>query len=45
MAESDFAEKINNDEIEEFSTDVCTGNNDKRMYLYYQLVNGLCRKS
>ena len=41
MAESDFAEKINNDEIEEFSTDVCTGNNDKRMYLYYQLVNGL----
>ena len=39
MAESDFAEKLNTDEAP--VTDVMTGDRDKRMYLYYQLVRSI----
>lgn len=45
MAESSFTEKINMDHvrnyIEECSTDVMTGGRNKRMQLYYQLVQSL----
>ena len=41
MAESNSAEKQNIDFTEEYSTDVMTGDKDKRMYLYYQLVGSL----
>lgn len=41
MAESNFAEKMNIDLDEEFSTDVMTGDRDKRMHMYYQLANSL----
>lgn len=43
MAESNSAEKINIEFIEEcaHSTDVMTGDRDKNMYLYYQLVQSL----
>jgi superfamily II DNA or RNA helicase/HKD family nuclease len=41
MAEYNYAEKINNDFVEEYSTDVMTGDRDKRMYLYYQLIHSL----
>lgn len=43
MAESDVAEKMNLDAVEWYSTDVMTGGADKRMYLYYQLVQSLKR--
>ena len=41
MAESDFAKELNMDFAEEYSTDVTTGDRDRRMYLYYQLVGSL----
>ena len=41
MAEYNSAEKLNMDIAEEYSTDVMTGDRDKRMYLYYQLVRSL----
>ena len=40
MAESNSAEELNRD-FEEYSTDVMTGDRDKRMYLYYQLIHSL----
>lgn len=43
MAESDVAEKMNLDAAEWYSTDVMTGGADRRMYLYYQLVQSLKR--
>ncbi|MGN0395786.1 MAG: DEAD/DEAH box helicase family protein, partial [Coprococcus sp.] len=39
MAESDFEKKINIDDTP--VTDVMTGDRDKRMYLYYQLVRSI----
>lgn len=41
MAEFNSAEKLNIDFAEEYSTDVMTGDRNKRMYLYYQLINSL----
>ncbi len=41
MAEFNFAEKQNVDMIENYSTDVMTGDRDKRMYLYYQLLSSI----
>lgn len=41
MAEFNSAENLNIDFAEEYSTDVMTGDRDKRMYLYYQLINSL----
>lgn len=41
MAEFNSAEKRNIDFTEAYSTDVMTGDKDKRMYLYYQLVSSL----
>lgn len=41
MVEFNSAEKINIDFVEEYSTDVMTGDRDKRMYLYYQLIRSL----
>lgn len=42
MAESDFAERINIDDIDDAPvTDVMTGDQDRRMYLYYQLVRSI----
>ena len=41
MAEFNSAEKRDIDFTEEYSTDVMTGDKDKRMYLYYQLVGSL----
>lgn len=40
MAEFNSAEKLDID-FAEYSTDVMTGDRDKRMYLYYQLINSL----
>ena len=45
MVESSFTEKVNMDYarnyMEEYSTDVMTGGRNKRMQLYYQLVQSL----
>lgn len=41
MAEFNSAENLNIDLAEEHSTDVMTGDRDRRMYLYYQLINSL----
>ncbi len=41
MAECDSAKKLSMDSVEDYSTDVMTGGRDKRMYLYYQLINSL----
>lgn len=41
MAEFDSAKELNIDLAEDYSTDVMTGDRDKRMYLYYQLVGSL----
>lgn len=41
MVKFNSAEKINSTFAEDCSTDVCTGGSDKRMYLYYQLINSL----
>lgn len=41
MAEFNSAEKLNIDFVEGYSTDVMTGDRDKRMYLYYQLIQSL----
>lgn len=41
MAEFDSAKELNIDFAEEYSTDVMTGDRDRRMYLYYQLVGSL----
>lgn len=41
MAEFNSAEKMNIEAAEIESTDVMTGDKDKRMYLYYQLVNSI----
>lgn len=40
MAEFDSAERVST-YLEEYDTDVMTGDRDKRMYLYYQLVNSM----
>ena len=37
MAESDFAEKIEIEELQIESTDVMTGDRNKSRFLYYQL--------
>lgn len=42
MAEFDSAERVST-YLEEYDTDVMTGDQDKRMYLYYQLVNSMKR--
>ncbi|MBR1740369.1 MAG: DEAD/DEAH box helicase family protein, partial [Lachnospiraceae bacterium] len=41
MAEFNFAEDLNMNPEEVQSTDVMTGDSDKRMYLYYQLIGSL----
>jgi superfamily II DNA or RNA helicase/HKD family nuclease len=41
MVEFNSAEKLNIDFVEGYSTDVMTGDRDKRMYLYYQLIQSL----
>lgn len=41
MAEFDAAESLKMDCAEVYSTDVMTGGKDKRMYLYYQLIQSL----
>lgn len=41
MAEFNSTKKLNIDFSEKYSTDVMTGDRDKRMYLYYQLINSL----
>lgn len=41
MAESDFAKNLNEDYCVIDSTDVMTGDKDRRMQLYYQLVNSM----
>ncbi len=41
MAESDFAKNLNEDSCEISSTDVMTGDRDRRMQLYYQLINSM----
>lgn len=41
MAEFNSAEKVKIDFAEGYSTDVMTGDRDKRMYLYYQLIRSL----
>ncbi len=41
MGELNSAEKLNIDFETEYSTDVMTGDRNKRMYLYYQLINSL----
>lgn len=41
MAEFNSAKELNMDFVEEYSTDVTTGDRDRRMYLYYQLVGSL----
>lgn len=41
MAELNYKKNLNEDLIEEYTTDVMTGGRDKRMYLYNQLVNSL----
>lgn len=42
MAEFDSAERVST-YLEEYDTDVMTGDRDKRMYLYYQLINSMKR--
>ena len=42
MAEFDSAERVST-YLEAYDTDVITGDRDKRMYLYYQLVNSMKR--
>lgn len=42
MAEFDSAERVST-YLEEYDTDVMTGDRDKRMHLYYQLVNSMKR--
>lgn len=41
MAELNTAEELNDIYEMEYCTDAITGGQDKRMYLYYQLINGL----
>ncbi len=41
MAEFNSAEKLNIEEADIESTDVMTGDRDRRMYLYYQLINSI----
>ena len=41
MAECNHAEEVTNEVQIEYSTDVMTGDRDRRMYLYYQLSNSL----
>ena len=43
MAEYNSAEKLNTEIAESYSTDVMTGGTEKRMYLYYQLINSIKR--
>ena len=43
MAEYNSAEKLNTEFAESYSTDVMTGGTEKRMYLYYQLINSIKR--
>ena len=41
MAQSDYVEKIEYEPVEIVRTDVMTGDRDKRMYLYYQLIRSM----
>lgn len=41
MAELNTAEELDDIYEMEYCTDAITGGQDKRMYLYYQLINGL----
>lgn len=41
MAEFNSAKELNTDFSEVYDTDVMTGDRDKRMYLYYQLIGSL----
>lgn len=41
MAECNTAERLGATKETEYSTDVMTGDRDKRMHLYYQLINSL----
>ena len=41
MAEFNTAEKVEDHIREDYVTDVMTGDRDKRMYLYYQLVGSM----
>lgn len=41
MAEFNTAENLNIEPIEVARTDVMTGDRDKRMYLYYQLIHSI----
>ena len=43
MAEFDSAERVST-YLEEYDTDVMTGDRNKRMYLYYQLVNSIKKR-
>lgn len=43
MAEFDFAEEINIQNSETPYTDVMTGDRDRRMYLYYQLISSISK--
>ena len=45
MAQSDFAEKINADELEIEYTDVMTGDKNKNRFLYYQLKMSMLKAS
>lgn len=41
MAEYNIAENLESESLDEYSTDVMTGDRNKRMYLYHQLANSL----
>ena len=41
MAESDTAENVNTGTVEIVSTDVMTGDRDRKMFLYYQLIRSI----
>ncbi len=41
MAEFDSTERLEEESLSDFVTDVMTGDKDRRMYLYYQLINSL----
>ena len=43
MAELNTAEELDDINELEYGTDALTGGQDKRMYLYYQLLNSLKR--
>ena len=41
MAECNAAKTLDNAVLEEYDTDVMTGDRDKRRYLYYQLIHSM----